>query len=200
MEELEINVGNNVGDFEVREYVKYGVVKERLPDSTGSLYHIRIDRDIEEPDLYRQHFDVLREATSKDSIIIYINSYGGRLDTAIQYLYALTDTKASTKAIIYTAVSAATLIAFVCDVVEAKPLSTIMLHNFSAQQQGKGSELRAKVKFDGEQFSALCNTVYSGILTPDEIQQLQEDNDFWMMGSELHARMETYLWEPIRGC
>lgn len=198
MEELEINVGSNAGDFEVRERAKYEIVRESNPNNTGSLYHIIIDGDIEGPDMYRKHFDVLRNASSDDLVILYINSYGGYLDTAIQYLYTLIDTKASTKAVIYSAASAATLIAFACDRVEAKPLSTIMLHNFSTHQQGKGSELRAKVKFDGEQFSAVCDTLYSGILTPDEIHKLQEDDDFWMMGTELHARMEAHLWEPIR--
>ena len=178
--------------------VKYGIRVEEINGVQNTRYHIFIDTNIAEVHEYRKELTILREANDGDEVFLYVNSYGGYLDTAIQFIYALEDTAAKTKAVIYTAASAATLIAFACDEVDAKPLSTVMLHNFSTHQQGKGSEIRAKVKFDEAQFGALCTTLYSGILSEVEIKKLQDDDDFWFIGGELHTRMEKYGWESLR--
>ena len=181
-----------------KEMLKYEVREELFSNSAHSRWHIRLDDSIQEPFVYRKHFDVLRRAKEGDEVVLYINSPGGYLDTTTQFVYAILDTKAKTKAIIYSAASAATLIAFAADELEIKPIATVMLHNFSVAQQGKGNELRAKTAFDDKQFSAMCNMLYTGIVSAEEVVDLQLDKDFWMLGRELVERMEKYNWKPLR--
>ena len=188
----------SAGEFLEREASKYEIRSEKISKKGGWIHHIRIDDNIEAAVYYRKHFDILRKATEKDEIKLYISSYGGYLDTAVQFVYALTDTKAETESIVYLAASAATLLAFATDKVTLKPISTIMLHNFSVAQQGKGNELRAKTAYDDTQFMAICDMLYSNLLTKEEIKDLQLDKDFWFLGREVAARMEKYKWKPIR--
>ena len=195
-----MNNTNNSGEaFLEKKHLKYEVRVENITGLNGfNRYHIRIDENIGETQHYRKHFDIMRRANKEDEIIYYFSSYGGYLDTAIQYVYAMLTTKAKTKSIIYTAASAATIMAFSADEVVCMPLGTIMLHNFSVQQQGKGQELRAKTAFDDKQFKAICSLLYIGVLTPDEIIHLQEDKDFWMLGMECTTRFSKNDWVPIR--
>lgn len=180
-------------------YSKFEVRAEKINSKKGATrYHIRLDDNIAEPTHYRKHFDIMRKASKQDELVFYISSYGGYLDTTVQYVYAMLDTKASTKAVVYVAASAATLIAFAADELDIKPIGTVMLHNFSVQQQGKGNELRAKTDFDDKQFSAMCKMLYKGILTDKEVEQLKEDKDFWRLGRDITKRMEKHSWVPLR--
>ncbi len=186
------------GEFFDKQHYKYEIRKEKIKDTKHTRYHVLLDDNIGAPEEYRRHFDLMREATKNDEIVFYISSYGGYLDTTVAYVYAMLDTKAKTKSVIYTAASAATLIAFAADEVDAKPIGTIMLHNFSVQQQGKGNELRAKTAFDDKQFKAMCDMLYKGIVTDEEVKDLQLDKDFWMLGRELKERMKKLNWKPLR--
>ena len=195
----EIEVGH-FDDILTKMAVKYEIREEQILTNKKlkSIWHMRIDEDFDVSSAYRRHFDILRKAREGDEIILYISSYGGYLDTAVQFIYALLDTKAATTSVIYVAASAATLVAFACDKVVVKPISTIMLHNFSVAQQGKGAELRAKTDFDDRIFAAMCTMLYKGIVTDAEIKELQLDRDFWWLGRELLERMEKYNWRPLR--
>jgi len=188
-------------DFLEREHAKYEVITESISGIRGfERHHIRLDENIQEPFCYRKHFDIMRKANKEDEIIFYITSYGGYLDTAIQFIYAMLTTKAKTKAVIYTAASAATLIGFTADEIVCMPLGTVMLHNFSTQQQqqGIGQEVRDKSAFDYKQFKAICDLLYVNILTQEETARLQEDKDFWMLGMECTDRLAKHNWVPIR--
>jgi ATP-dependent protease ClpP protease subunit len=159
---------------------------------------VNLDGDIGDPEEYRELLSILRKASEGDVVELVITSWGGYLDSAIMLVNELLLTKGKTIATIHTAGSAATLIAFACDRVEAFPISTIMIHNFSVTQQGKGQEIRAKAEFDEKQFSLMSDTLYSNILTDAEIRAMQEDKDIWMLGCELKTRMEEQNWKPVR--
>lgn len=196
MEEFQIDLKAD-GDFLDREFAKYEIIKAN-DGSIANTYHVRIDGNIESPENYRKHFELLRSAGTEDEIVFHISSYGGFLDTAVNFVYAMLDTKANTKAVVYTAASAATLIAYTADEVEIKDIGTHMLHNFSTQQQGKGQELRDRADFDDRQFRAMCDLLYKGILTTAEAKKLQKDKDFWFLGSEVADRMKKYKWKSVR--
>jgi len=161
-------------------------------------YTWNLDSDIVEASQYREIVTCLRTASPSTTFEIHITCWGGYLSTAMMLIDELLKTKAKTKAVIHTAASAATLIAFACDEVEAFKFSTIMLHNFSVTQHGKGSEVRAKAEFDERQFNLICQELYQGILSPDEQEALQDDKDVWMSGDELLNRMSDKNWTPMR--
>jgi ATP-dependent protease ClpP protease subunit len=159
---------------------------------------VNLDSYIEDPKDYRELVSVLRKAKEGDVVEFVITSWGGYIDSAIMLVNELVLTKARTIAVIHTAGSAATLIAFACDELVASPISTIMIHNFSVTQQGKGQEVRAKAEFDEKQFSLMSDLLYTGILSNSEIKAVQEDKDIWLLGCELKNRMVDLDWEPLR--
>ena len=193
---MEFQVPLNENPELTKKLNKFEIRKERT--ATGAIYTISLDDDIDEPKRYRQIVTILREAEVGDEIVLQVASWGGYLDGAILLINELLATKALTKAIIHTAGSAATLIAFACDEVKTFSFATIMVHNFSVSQQGKGREIRVKAEFDRRQFELLCNKLYAGILTDKEISDLQDDQDIWLLGGELLERMNKYGWQPIR--
>ncbi len=179
-----------------KKLAKFEITKKNIKN--GTHYIINLDEDIGEPRLYREHFDILLNAKPTDIVELIIQSWGGYLDTTVAYVNALLTTKAHTKATMHTAASAVTLIGFACQEIKVFPLSTIMIHNFSASQSGKGSELRAKTAFDEKQFKELCNILYKGILTETEISNLLLDRDMWILGKELETRMKDLEWCAVK--
>lgn len=176
----------------------YEVVLANPRYPSEDTYIINMDEDIGDAIEYREIVTRLLKATKNEKFVFHITSWGGLLSTATLLIDALLTTKASTKAVIHTAASAATLIAFACDEIEVSDTATVMVHNFSVVQQGKGSEVRAKAEFDERMFKALCEKLYTGILTNTEIEKLQEDSDIWMLGADLRGRMLNLGWKPVR--
>lgn len=195
--EFPLIIDNNPKKTEKLNEYEIFLANKQFPSE--NTYLVNIDDDIVEAKQYREIIAKLLRASSKDIFIIHITSWGGLLSTATLLIDALLSTKARTKAVIHTAASAATLIAFACDEIEVSDTATVMLHNFSVVQQGKGSEVRAKSEFDERMFKALCEKLYQGILTDTEINKLQDDTDIWMLGSELKGRMLNLAWKPVRG-
>lgn len=196
---MEFQVPFSKNPDKIKKMNKYEVRKTSFDKQRkGINYVINFDDDIADPFEYREIVTTLREAKESDIIQLHISSWGGYLDAAVLIVNELLLTKAKTIAIIHTAGSAATLIAFACDQVETFPISTIMIHNFSVSQSGKGQEVRAKAEFDEKQFSTMCDLLYTGILTEEEIKAMQEDKDMWLLGSELKERMAKYEWKPVR--
>jgi len=131
------------------------------------------------------------------TIELHITSWGGALSTALRLVDAIQLSEATVIAVIHTAASAATLVAFACDEVRISPYATVMFHNFSVVQQGQAKKLRDKAQFDERHFSLLCNTFYKGVLTPTQIEDIQEDNDIWLVGKEVSTQMSKLGWLPV---
>ena len=195
---MEIPIQLDVNPDKTKKLNDYEVVLASPTHSKEGTYIINMDEDIGEAIEYREIVTRLFKATKNDKFIFHITSWGGFLSTATLLIDALLTTKASTKAVIHTAASAATLVAFACDEIEVSDMATVMVHNFSVVQQGKGSEVRAKAEFDERMFKALCEKLYTGILTNTEIKKLQEDSDIWMSGVDLEGRMLNLGWKAVR--
>jgi ATP-dependent protease ClpP protease subunit len=147
---------------------------------------------IESADAYIQWFDTIRHAGSNDAIKIYINSYGGDINTAIQMLRILNDTEATVIVSIEGAcMSAATMVLMVADSVEVSPHSQIMFHNYSGGTIGKGSDMHSQIEFERMWSIKLMNGVYEDFLSKEEIQKLLDGSDLWMDGDEVVKRLEA---------
>jgi ATP-dependent protease ClpP protease subunit len=147
---------------------------------------------IETADEYIPWFDTIRHAGSNDAIKIYINSYGGDMNTAIQMLRVINETEATVIASIEGAcMSAATMILLAADNVEVSPHSQIMFHNYSGGTIGKGSDMHSQIEFERKWSIKLMNDVYQGFLSKDEIQKLIDGSDIWMDGDEVVKRLEA---------
>jgi ATP-dependent protease ClpP protease subunit len=160
----------------------------------GNIYEFYLSGNIEEPDAYIEWFDTIRHATQRDVIKIYINSCGGDLYTAIQFMRVLYDTDATVICSVEGAcMSAATMIFMCADEHEVTPHSTFMFHNYSGGTFGKGGEMIDQLHHERKWSAKLMGDVYKHFLSEEEIASILDNKDIWMDGEEVVLRMNIRL-------
>lgn len=160
----------------------------------ASIHEFYINGTIKESEEYVEVFDTIRHAGENDIIKLYINSYGGDLFTAIQFMRVLSDTQATTIASVEGAcMSAATMIFMCCDNFEVTPHSMFMFHNYSGGAFGKGGEMIDQLIHERKWSERLLNEVYKDFLTEDEIKSILDNKDIWMDGEEVVKRIEEKM-------
>lgn len=147
---------------------------------------------IESADEYIEWFDMIRNATKNDVIKIYINSYGGDLFTAIQFLRVLTETDASVVVSVEGACMSAATIIFMCGhQFEVSEHSMFMFHNYSSGVMGKGGEMFDQLKHERVWSENLLRDVYKDFLSESEITSLLDNKDIWMDGDQVIGRLKV---------
>jgi ATP-dependent protease ClpP protease subunit len=146
---------------------------------------------IESAENYTEWFDIIRHAGKNDAIQIYINSYGGDLFTAIQFLRVLGDTEATVIISVEGAcMSAASMIFLYGDAFEISSHSMFMFHNYSGGTFGKGGEMLDQLKHERVWSEKLLRDTYTDFLTEAEIVSMLDNKDLWMDGDEVVKRLE----------
>lgn len=160
----------------------------------GNLYTVYLSGLIEEPSCYTKVFEMIRNAEESDIIKFHINSEGGHLFTAIQFIRAMTETKAT---IIASAegmcMSAATMIFLSADTFEISEHCMFMFHNYSGGTFGKGGEMYDQLIKERKWSEKIINKIYKGFLTDEEIKSIMNNRDIWMEGDEVKTRLEKLL-------
>lgn len=164
------------------------------PKPIAHLYEYYISGAINGPEDYIEIFDQIRHAREDDEIRLYINSYGGDLYTAIQFMRVLSETQALVTASIEGAcMSAATLLFLNADVFEITPHSSFMIHSYSGGTFGKGSEMHAQIVHEKVWSSKLFKEVYEDFLSKKEIEEVLAGRDLWMDVEEVALRMNQRI-------
>lgn len=140
---------------------------------------------------YVETFNQLRSLGELDFVKIHINSYGGDLFTAIQFMRVLSETNATVICSVEGAcMSAATLIFLSGTEFEISYHSAFMFHNYSGFTVGKGGEMIDQLLHERKWSENLFKEVYKDFLTKDEIQSLLDNKDLWMDSKEVISRLE----------
>jgi ATP-dependent Clp protease, protease subunit len=156
-----------------------------------NIHEFYLSGEIESPENYIEWFQTIRHATSMDIIKIYINSLGGRIDTTIQLLRALSETHASVIASVEgTCASAATMIFLQADNFEVSEYSSFLFHTYSGGILGKGNEIHSQSLFERKWSTNMMRKIYDGFLTQEEINRVIDGHDIWMAGSEVIKRLK----------
>jgi len=164
------------------------------PKSIATLYEYYISGEITSPEDYIGIFDEIRHAREDDEIRIYLNTYGGNLYTAIQFMRVLSETNALVTCSVEGAcMSAGTLIFLNADVFEVTPHSSFMIHNYSGGTMGKGSEMHAQIVHEKKWSEKLFKEVYEDFLTNKEIDEILAGRDLWMEVEEVAERMNKRI-------
>ena len=143
---------------------------------------------------YVDWFDTIRNATPSDTVKIYINSPGGDLYTAIQFLRVMAESDAHIVCSVEGAcMSAATMIFLSADEFQVTPHSLFMFHNYSAGVFGKGGEMYDQIQFERTWSENFLKEVYKDFLTPDEITSMMHNKDIWMASGEVVKRVTHIL-------
>lgn len=146
---------------------------------------------IETPEEYIQWFDTIRHSGESDVVKIYINSPGGNVFTAIQFMRALKETQASiVMSVEGECASAATMIFLCGDSFEVSEHSMFMFHNYSGGTFGKGGEMLDQLQHERAWSERLLRDVYKDFLTETEINAILNNKDIWMDGEEVVKRLK----------
>ena len=156
-----------------------------------NIHEFYLSGDIESSEDYIDWFDTIRSAAENDILKFYINSSGGDLFTAIQFMRVLSETAASVVVSVEGAcMSAATLIFLHGHQFEVSPHSMFMFHNYSSGVVGKGGEMYDRLAHEKEWAERLLREVYSDFLTEKEITSILDNKDIWMDGDEVIKRLK----------
>jgi ATP-dependent protease ClpP protease subunit len=177
---------NDIQEIMLEQPTKKGI----QPKTIGHLYEFYISGPIEGPEDYIEMFDKMRHATEMDVIKLYINSPGGSLSTAIQFLRVAAESDAE---IITSAegecMSAATIMFLSGDSFEVTPHSMFMFHNYSGGAFGKGGEMIDQLQYERKWSERLLKDVYKNFLTEEEILSMLNNKDIWMDGEDVIERL-----------
>lgn len=165
--------------------------KNISPKSLAHLHTFYISGEIKSPDEYIEMFDAIRNTSEHDIIRIHINSPGGQLFTAIQFMRVLRESKAQVICSVEGAcMSAATMIFLSGNAFEISEHSMFMFHNYSSAIFGKGGELYDNIIHERKWSEKIMRQVYSGFLTEQEIKSILDNKDIWMDGEEVIRRLK----------
>lgn len=148
--------------------------------------------EIETPEEYIQWFDTIRHSGETDVIKIYINSPGGNVFTAIQFMRVLKESSAKiVMSVEGECASAATMIFLCGDSFEVSEHSMFMFHNYSSGVFGKGGEMFDQLKHERKWSERLLREIYEDFLTEQEIVSILDNKDIWMSGDEIIERLKA---------
>jgi len=143
---------------------------------------------------YTQWFESIRTASEQDVIMFHINSHGGDLFTAIQFMRVMSETKATIVASVEGACMSAATIIFLCAKHwEISNHSMFMFHNYSSGSFGKGGEMYDNIVHERTWSQKLWKDIYTGFLTSDEIDAILQNKDIWMSSEEVTKRLKQKL-------
>lgn len=154
------------------------------------LHEYYLTGEIEDASKYTEWFNQIRHSPPTDIIKLYINSEGGSLWTAIQFMRVLKECKAPVIASVEGAcMSAATIIFLMSDTYEISPHSMFMFHNYSGGTIGKGGEMIDQIRHERGWSEKLLTEIYENFLTKEEIRSILDNKDIWMTAEEVVARL-----------
>jgi len=156
------------------------------------IYHFYLFGQISyEIDKYADLLNTLKTAQEDDTIIIYINSFGGALDMAVQIVNSMLCSKARVvTSLDGVAYSAATFVFLAGSEYIINPHGSFMIHNYSAGLYGKGHEMRPHLDHLDKRVEDMMKTFYNKILTEEELDHVLRGGDIWMDSEDLMKRLE----------
>ena len=160
----------------------------------ANSYEFYLSGEVLEAEHYIDWFDTIRNARPNDSIKIYINSCGGDLYTALQFLRVMGECEGTiTTSVEGACMSAATMIFLSGHDFEVTPHSLFMFHNYSAGVFGKGGEMYDQLQFERAWSKNFLSEVYRNFLTQPEIDSMLDNKDIWLTSEEVIERVAHFV-------
>ncbi len=159
--------------------------------STNTKFTYYIDQDIGAPSQYRPLLQCMENMSEGDKLHIFINSGGGRVDTAMAIINGMHSTEGDVTVISNgMTASAAGIILLSAPELVISPVSQFMAHNATFGTYGKVGEIESNVNFSKKYLDKLLNESYYGFLTPEEIQEMKKGVDYYFDSDEILERLE----------
>lgn len=159
--------------------------------NTSTLTRFFLDEEITEPSYYRNLLQVLLSAGDNDVVELWINTPGGDLSATEAIVSAIQNSDAQVVGLINgRAYSAGSMIALSCPHLVVLDSASMMIHEASFATGGKGSDIRGYVTFSDKKLDKLIDSVYEGFLTPEELVQVKNGKELWLLPEEIEERLE----------
>lgn len=159
--------------------------------------HFYINGAIDDEEDYIDLIDCLYQGKPNESIVIPLNTPGGRLDITMQIINAM---RASDANVITFAdgqvASAGSLILFASENIGISPYSYVMLHDGSEGAGGKINENVKQALFSQKLIRKIAMDIYQPFFTEKEIDEVLEGRDMWLMSEEVEERIKKAMEPP----
>lgn len=180
--------------MENEDYQRIDTIFATPIEVTGVGSDIYISGEILSPENYIREFQQIRTATKDDIITLRLNTTGGRIDTAIQFIRAMQDSEATIIASMEgSCLSAGSMIFLKADYFEVSDYSIMLCHNYSGGTRGKGHEIYAQATFEQPWAHRMLNKIYKGFLSKKEIKSVVSGTDLWLTSDEVLIRCQALL-------
>lgn len=157
---------------------------------TASHIHFYLSESIGDPAEYIDMVHRIANAGPSDVVFIHLNTNGGQLDTGVQIINAMQNTRAHVITILEgLAYSLGTLIFLSGDEMVVNDHCMMMFHNFNGGVAGKGNEITLELEATNKWFATLAKQIYIPFLSEDELHRLSRGEDFWMQSPEIRRRL-----------
>lgn len=155
-------------------------------------YDVYLNYIIDKPHHYFEFLELLRSANSEDEIYVHLNNNGGYVDTAMQIINTMKESKAHIVTCLEGACHSAASLIFLCgDTVKVSEFGSMLCHYYSGGARGKGNEIEAQVIFDKDYYKKFFNKIYKKFLTTEEIKKLLRGEDKWLDSKEIIRRVQN---------
>lgn len=174
-------------DLPPEPIIPYQIFVNPVTRQVASIY---ISEEIVEPAKYDQLCHFLRTMSEGDEANIYINSPGGDMAAGIAIMQAMIECPGNVRTILSgTGYSCGAFLFLAGDERIVTEHSHLLLHHYSSQMRGKGSEQAAHVSSSLSWYRQIVNDLCAGFLSLEEINSMLEGKDIWMQADEIETRL-----------
>jgi ATP-dependent protease ClpP protease subunit len=168
---------------------RYGLYVKRISVLDVDFH---LNTSVQAPAMYNDFFQVLINADQDDNVRLWIDTDGGRIDSAMRILAAIRDTDANVTVIgCGRASSAGSIIFLRSDNVVVMPEMTMFIHSASYGVGGKQGDIADSVQFSTTMLNKLLDETYEGFLSSLEISNLKMGKEFHLDADEIIQRLEA---------
>lgn len=150
------------------------------------------DRDIGEVSKYRALVHILHTASKLDTVNLWIDTNGGRLDATLTIIDAIQQANCTVNTIVHgKAYSAGSLLAMAgmsYGTMLIGERARFMIHSATTGSFGKENEVDSHVRDTLKLIKSLKREFYSGFMTPQELELLDIGKDFYFDAKEARKR------------
>jgi ATP-dependent protease ClpP protease subunit len=155
-------------------------------------HRVTINEDFESPSQFEDIVEILDAAGSGDGVFIRLSTNGGNIHAVLPLLGAMASTEAHVHVHLESDVaSAGTFLAMKADSVSINKHVSVMCHQVKFGSVGQGNHVEDHVAHVMKASKKLCNDMYEGFLTPDEISKMLSGTEIYMNDIEFMERIET---------
>lgn len=150
-----------------------------------------IDGPIEHHSKYRHLLQYMRKMKEHDSLTLWVSSPGGYMDTAMQIIEGMNNTKGQVLVnVVGAASSAAGMIALAAPQLIVSDQAYMLCHAASYGIEGKQGDVESMVLFNQHLLKNTIRSIYRGFLTEQEIEEMLMGRDFWFDSAQMQERLE----------